>query len=79
MLHILTFTLIVKIVIQSTLALLTVLLAETLLQPIRSTTHIWAVTRRQCIISAVHQTSFHGETSSGAAKMSAVFIFRLVD
>ena len=40
-----------------------------LLQPIRSTTQIWVVTRPQYGISAlVSQTSFCGETSGGIAK-----------
>ena len=35
-------------------------------QPIRSNTHMWEVTRRQCEISVlVSQTSFRGETSVG--------------
>ena len=38
-------------------------------QPIRSTTHIWVVTRRQYGVSAlVSQTPFRGETSGGIAK-----------
>ena len=40
-----------------------------LLQPIRSITQIWVVTRYQYGISAlVSQTSFRGETSGGDAK-----------
>ena len=40
-----------------------------LIQPIRSTTQIWVVTRHQCGISAlVSQTSFGGEISGGVAK-----------
>ena len=40
-----------------------------LLQPIRSTTQIWIMTRRQYGISElVSQTSFRGETSGGAVK-----------
>ena len=40
-----------------------------LIQPIRSTTHIWLVTRHQCGISAlVSQTSFGGKTSVNVAK-----------
>ena len=40
-----------------------------LIQPIRSTTHIWLVTRHQCGISAlVSQTSFDGKTSVNVAK-----------
>ena len=40
-----------------------------LLQPIRSTTQIWVVTRHQYGISAlVSQTSFRGETSGGVAE-----------
>ena len=40
-----------------------------LLQPIRSTTQIWIVTRQPFRISAlVSQTSFRGETSGGVAK-----------
>ena len=42
---------------------------ENLLQPIRSTTQIWVVTRHQYGISTlVSQTSFRGETSGGVAK-----------
>ena len=40
-----------------------------LIQPIRSTTQIWVVTRHQCGISAlVSQTSFGRETSGSVAK-----------
>ena len=40
-----------------------------LIQPIRSTTQLWEVTRHQCGISAlVSQTSFGGETSGSVAK-----------
>ena len=40
-----------------------------LLQPIRSTTQIWVVTRHQYGISAlVSQTSFRGETSGDVTK-----------
>ena len=40
-----------------------------LLQPIRSATQIWVVTRHQYEISSlVSQSSFRGETSSGVAK-----------
>ena len=40
-----------------------------LIQPIRSTTQIWVVTRHQYGISAlVSQTSFGGETSGSVAK-----------
>ena len=40
-----------------------------LLQPLRSITQIWVVTRYQYGISAlVSQTSFRGETSGGDAK-----------
>ena len=40
-----------------------------LIQPIRSTTQIWVVTRHQYGISAlVFQTSFRGETIGGVAK-----------
>ena len=40
-----------------------------LIQPSRSTTQIWVVTRHQCGISAlVSQTSFGGETSGSVAK-----------
>ena len=40
-----------------------------LIKPIRSTTQIWVVTRRQYGISAlVSQTSFGGETSGSVAK-----------
>ena len=40
-----------------------------LLQPIRSTTQIWVVTRHQCGISVLaSQTSFREETSGGAGK-----------
>ena len=40
-----------------------------LLQPIRSTTQIWVVTRHQCEISGlVSQTSFRGETVGGVTK-----------
>ena len=47
---------------------------ENLLQPMRSTTQIWVVTRHQReIFSLVYQTSFCGESSGGVAKMSAVF------
>ena len=42
---------------------------ENLLQPIRSTTQIWVVTRHQYGISVlVSQTSFRGETSGDVAK-----------
>ena len=42
-----------------------------LIQPIRSTTQIWVVTRNQYGISAlVPQTSFGGETSGSVAKCS---------
>ena len=40
-----------------------------LIQPIRSTTQIWVVTRHQYGISAlISQTSFRGETCGGVAK-----------
>ena len=40
-----------------------------LIQPIRSTTQIWVVTRHQYEISAlVSQTSFGGETNGSLAK-----------
>ena len=40
-----------------------------LLQPIRSTTQVWVVTRHQNAISTlIPQTSFRGETSDGLAK-----------
>ena len=40
-----------------------------LIQPIRSTTQIWVVTRHQCGISAlVSKTSFGGETTGSVAK-----------
>ena len=43
--------------------------AVNLLQPIRSTTQIWVVTRHQYGISALYsQTSFRGETSGGIVK-----------
>ena len=43
--------------------------AKNLLQPIRSSTQIWVVTRHQYGLSAlVSQTSFRGETSVGVAK-----------
>ena len=45
-----------------------------LLQPIRSTTQIWVVTRHQYGVSAlVSQTSFRGKNSGSVAKLSAVF------
>ena len=44
-------------------------ISESLLYPIRSTTQIWIVTRHQYRTSAlVPQTSFRGETSGGIAK-----------
>ena len=44
-------------------------LAENLLQAIRSTTHIWVVTRhRYGNFAPVSQTSFRGENSAGVAK-----------
>ena len=40
-----------------------------MIQPIRSTTQIWVVTRHQCGISAlVSKTSFGGETTGSVAK-----------
>ena len=51
-----------------------------LLQPIRSTTHIWIETRHQYGISAlVSQTSFRGKTSGSVAKcrlFSQVTVYR---
>ena len=45
-----------------------------LIQPIRSSTQIWVVTRHQYGISAhVAQTSFSGETRWWRREMSAVF------
>ena len=45
-----------------------------LLQPIRSTTQIWVVTRHQYGISAVlTQMSFRGETSGGVANLSGYY------
>ena len=53
-----------------------------LLQPIRSTTQIWVVTRHQYGISAlVSQTSFRGETVGCVAKrrlFSQARIFKII-
>ena len=53
-----------------------------LLQPIRSTTQIWVVSRHQYGISAlVSQTSFRGETSGGVAKcrlFSQVMLYSVI-
>ena len=49
-----------------------------LLQPIKSTTQIWVVTRhRYGIFALVSQTSFRGETSGGVAKCRLFFQARL--
>ena len=43
---------------------------KNLIQPIRSTTQTWVVTRHQCgIFALVSETSFRGETSGGVANV----------